>query len=276
MESIKAIKDNPELAKELVQALLPYILQTEEFKLMAEVRDKLATLIDSTNRLWEAVNKNSEEIRLLREDNQRIWQAIERNSEDIKALREEAAKIWQAIEKNSEEIRLLREDNQRIWQQISKNNDVLERLIGTVENLTWTVKRIDLTLGGFTGRAGVYMQRAMLELYKEALKLHGVDYSKVSRVVLVDDVGVVSKGRGYEVDIIEEDGVTYLFEIKNYADIGALEQIEIRRKILEAKGKNLKIYLVANEVEERVKNEAEAQGVTVIAGHIVETPRQED
>ncbi|MEM0121259.1 MAG: DUF3782 domain-containing protein, partial [Thermoprotei archaeon] len=202
--------------------------------------------------------------------------AIERNSEDIKALREEAAKIWQAIEKNSEEIRLLREDNQRIWQQINKNNDVLERLIGTVENLTWTVKRIDLTLGGFTGRAGVYMQRAMLELYKEALKLHGVDYSKVSRVVLVDDVGVVSKGRGYEVDIIEEDGVTYLFEIKNYADIGALEQIEIRRKILEAKGKNLKIYLVANEVEERVKNEAEAQGVTVIAGHIVETPRQED
>jgi len=262
MESIREIKDNPELAKELAEALLPYILQSEEFKLMRELREKIDALIENTNKLWQAINKNSEDIRvmqeeikLIHEDNKRLWEAVNKNSEDIRVMQA-------ALNKNSEEIRLIHEDNRRIWE--------------TIREMNTTLVRIDSTLGAFTGRAGVYFEKTVFEIYREALRLHGVDPSRVRRKNIVDDTGVIQKGRRYQVDLIEEDGETYLFEVKNYADNGALEQLDIRRKILEAKGRKVKPFLVANMVEERTKNQAEKQGVTVIAGRIVETPEDED
>lgn len=302
MESIRAIKENPELAKELAEALLPYILQREEFRLMVEVRDRLAALVESTAKMWEAINRNSEEIKLLRQESVRVWEVINRHTEEIKLLREETGKVWEEIKllrqddqkvweeikllrqetnRNAEEIRLLRQDNQKVWEEIKllreESRKIWERIeeqSGEIRKMNENIARLNITVNSFTGRAGVYMERTMLELYREALRIHGVDPSRVKKVVVEDKTGVVAKGRRYEVDMVEEDGVTYLFEIKNYADSGALEQIDVRRRILEAEGRKVKVYLVANMVEDRVKREAEAQGITVIAGTVVEAPSE--
>jgi uncharacterized protein YoxC len=273
MESVRAIKENAQLAKDLAEALLPYIIQSEEYKLILETRDRLNTLIENTGRIWEAINRNSDDIRILQqevkelhEDNKRIWEAINRNSDDIRILQQEVKelhednkRIWEAINRNSDDIRILHEESKKIWEVVSE--------------LTRSFQRLDVEVGSFTGRAGLHMEKTMLALYKEALRLHGIDTSKVKGAELVDQTGIVKKGRKYQVDIIEENGVTYLFEIKNYADNAALEQIAIRRSILEAEGKKVKPFIVANTIEEKVKREAEAEGVTVVAGHVVETPR---
>jgi myosin heavy subunit len=354
MESIRALKENPQLARELAEALMPYIIESEEYKLITETRDRLNALVDNMNRVWDAINKNSEEIRILQneikelhKENRTLWEAVSKNSEEIKRmqeeirqlqeeskmvqqeirqlqeeskmvqqeirqlqeeskmvqqeirqlqeeskmvqqeirqlqeeskmvqqeirqlqeeskmvqqeirqLQEENGKLWVAVNRNSEDIRLLHEDHKKIWEAIYE--------------LTKSLQRLDVTVGSFTGRAGIYMEKTMLELYREALSLHGIDVSKVKSVKLVDETGVVWKGRTFQVDILEEDGVTYLFEIKNYGDESVLEQVFTRRAILESMGKKVKAFIVANIMEDKVRLEAESQGVTVIAGHTIE------
>jgi hypothetical protein len=249
MESIRPIKENPELARELADVLLPFLLQSVEYRTVVETKDKLTVLIENTSRIWEAIAKNSEdikllqqEVKLLHEDNKKIWEAIAKNSEDIKLLQQE--------------VKLLHEDNKKIWEAIN--------------DLNTTVRRLEVTVGSFTGRTGVYMERTMLELYREALRLHGIDISKVKSTKLVDEKGIIEKGRRYQIDMIEENGVTYVFEIKNYADDSALEQLALRRKILESVGRKVKLFMVSNLIEEKTKIKAEKEGVTVITGHVLE------
>jgi chromosome segregation ATPase len=336
MESIRPLKENPELAKELADILLPYIMESVEYKFIVETREKLNALVEAVSRLqeavnrnsediramqqdikllhednkklWEAVNKNSEDIKImqqeikqLHEENNRLWEAVNRNSEDIKimqqeirqlqeqsgqiqqeirVLQEENKKLWEAVNKNSEDIKLLHEDNKKLWEAVNKNSEDIKllhednkKLWEAIDSLTRSVQRLEVVVGSFTGRAGVYMERTMLELYKEALRLHGIDVSKVRSAKIVDQAGVYQKGKEFQVDIIEEDGVTYLFEIKNYGDEDVLEQVETRRRILEAMGRNVKVFIVANIIEDKVKAEAEKEGIAVVAGHVVESPR---
>ena len=315
MESIRPLKENPELAKELADILLPYIMESVEYKFIVETREKLNALVEAVSRLQEAVNRNSEDIRamqqdikLLHEDNKKLWEAVNKNSEDIKImqqeikqLHEENNRLWEAVNRNSEdikimqqeirqlqeqngqiqqEIRVLQEENKKLWEAVNKNSEDIKllhednkKLWEAIDSLTRSVQRLEVVVGSFTGRAGVYMERTMLELYKEALRLHGIDVSKVRSAKIVDQAGVYQKGKEFQVDIIEEDGVTYLFEIKNYGDEDVLEQVETRRRILEAMGRNVKVFIVANIIEDKVKAEAEKEGIAVVAGHVVESPR---
>ena len=221
MESIRPIKENPELARELADVLLPFLLQSVEYKAVVDARDKLTVLVENTTRIWEAIAKNSDDIKLLQQ-----------------------------------EVKLLHEDNKKIWEAIN--------------NLNTSVRRLEVTVGSFTGRTGIYMERTMLELYREALRLHGIDISKVKSTRLVDEEGIIERGKRYQVDMIEEDGVTYVFEIKNYADDSALEQLALRKRILEGAGKKVKLFVVSNLIEEKTKLRAEKEGVTVISGHVLE------
>ena len=315
MESIRPLRENPELAKELADILLPYIMESVEYKFIVETREKLNALVEAVRRLQEAVNRNSEDIRamqedikLLHEDNKKLWEAVNKNSEDIKImqqeikqLHEENNRLWEAVNRNSEdikimqqeirqlqeqsgqiqqEIRVLQEENKKLWEAVNKNSEDIKllhednkKLWEAIDSLTRSVQRLEVVVGSFTGRAGVYMERTMLELYKEALRLHGIDVSKVRSAKIVDQAGVYQKGKEFQVDIIEEDGVTYLFEIKNYGDEDVLEQVETRRRILEAMGRNVKVFIVANIIEDKVKAEAEKEGIAVVAGHVVESPR---
>jgi len=298
MESIRPIKENPELARELADVLLPFLLQSVEYKAVVDARDKLTVLVENTTRIWEAIAKNSDdikllqqEVKLLHEDNKKIWEAIAKNSDDIKLLQQEVKllhednkKIWEAIAKNSDdikllqqEVKLLHEDNKKIWEAIAKNSDDIKllhednkKIWEAINNLNTSVRRLEVTVGSFTGRTGIYMERTMLELYREALRLHGIDISKVKSTRLVDEEGIIERGKRYQVDMIEEDGVTYVFEIKNYADDSALEQLALRKRILEGAGKKVKLFVVSNLIEEKTKLRAEKEGVTVISGHVLE------
>lgn len=150
---------------------------------------------------------------------------------------------------------------------IDENIERLKRLSRKIEALCVALTVLSGSpYPGFRGK--------MLELYGEELRKHGVDPLRLKPTVLVDDVGVVCAGRRYEADIVEEEGLIRLVLFKNYADGGALEQIEARRRILEAKGRRVKAYLVANMVEDWVEREAETQNITVIAENIVEVPRE--
>jgi len=127
-------------------------------------------------------------------------------------------------------------------------------------------------VGTYTSRSGRDLEKTMLELYKEALELHGVDPNKVKHGYIVDEKGVTGhKGLEYEVDFYEvTDSEVYVFEVKTYGDKGAVEQLLDRKLLFESQGKKVtKMFLVCNVIEEEDKKYAEQQGITVIAGTVV-------
>ncbi len=114
------------------------------------------------------------------------------------------------------------------------------------------------------------LKKTILESYKEELELYGIDISKVIHTT-IDDPGIIQKSIKYDVDFYETNDAIYVLVIKNIADEGAVEQLEIREKIFKLiYNKPIKLFLIANSIDKSDKEKAEKVGITVIAGIVVE------
>lgn len=153
---------------------------------------------------------------------------------------------------------------------LQEHSELLKEHSNKLDNITIELKKIRISLDSFTSRAGHHVERTIMELYKEALKIHGIDPSYVKHGYVEDTVGIIQKGRKYEIDFYETDDVINLFEVKNLCDEEAIEQVEIRIKLLSSQSnKKIKPYLVCNSIFDRVKEEAEKEGIIVIAGNVI-------
>jgi hypothetical protein len=131
-------------------------------------------------------------------------------------------------------------------------------------------KKLSVEIGSFTSRAGKGLEKTILNIYKKALKLHHIDISKIRHGNVVDEMGLIEKGKSFEIDFYETNDHVYIFEVKNFADEGVIEQILIRRKLLEAKFmKPVKAFVVANYVEREIKDILEKEGVEIIYSYEV-------
>ena len=185
-------------------------------------------------------------------DKLRNDELLKKSDQILKMISESVGRIERIEEENkriNERIERIEEENTKIWKEI---------------------QRMNISFSSFTSRAGHYIERTIMELYKEALSLHGIDPSAVRHVTIIDEKGVVSKGRKFEVDFYETDDAIYVFEVKNFADEGAVEQLEIREKVFQSLyQKPIRLFLIANTIEEEIKETAESMGITVIAGLVV-------
>jgi len=244
------------------------LLADEEFigKIVEKVYDKLRNdeLLRRADEILKTIRESVGRIERIEEENKRIWQEIQSTKEEIKRI--------------NERIERIEEENKRIWQEIQSTKEEIKRINERIERIEeentriWKeIQRMNVSFSSFTSRAGHYIERTIMELYKEALSLHGIDPSAVKHATIVDEKGVVSKGRKYEVDFYETDDAIYVFEVKNFADEGAVEQLEIREKVFRSLyQKPVRLFLIANSIERQVKETAESVGITVIAGLVAE------
>jgi len=271
------------------------LLADEEFigKIVEKVYDKLRNdeLLKKSDQILKMISESVGRIERIEEENKRIWQEIQSTKEEIKRINErierieeENKRINERIERIEEEnkrinerIERIEEENKRIWQEIQSTKEEIKRINERIERIEeentkiWKeIQRMNISFSSFTSRAGHYIERTIMELYKEALSLHGIDPSAVRHVTIIDEKGVVSKGRKFEVDFYETDDAIYVFEVKNFADEGAVEQLEIREKVFQSLyQKPIRLFLIANTIEEEIKETAESMGITVIAGLVV-------
>jgi len=282
-ENTNAIRELREENKKIWQSIEDHSKRIEEnTNAIRELREENKKIWQSIEDHSKRIEENTNAIRELREENKKIWQSIEENTNAIRELREENKKIWQSIEENTNAIRELREENKKIWQSIEENtnairelqeqfNKMYERFERESKETRKEIERLRISFDSFTSRAGRYIERTIMEVFKEALVIHGIDPSKIEHGKIIDEVGIIKKGREYEVDFYETDGIIYIFEVKNFADEGALEQLEVRRKLFQAKyNKPVKAYLICNSIEKHVKEMMEKEGIIVITGHIIE------
>jgi len=175
------------------------------------------------------------------------------------------------LDENSQVIRQLMEEIRSLQQAVKEHSEAIKSLQRTTIALVREQRKLSIAIGSFTGRAGRGLERAMLNLYKKALVLHGADPKKVVHGRVVDTLGVVEKNRIFEVDFYETNDQVYLFEVKNYADEAVIDQVLNRWKVFSSLyTKPVKIFVVANYVEREVKEELEKEGVEVIASQVVD------
>ncbi|QGR19825.1 hypothetical protein [Stygiolobus azoricus] len=221
--------------------------------------------------LQEAVKKQGEAIQSLQEAVKRQGEAIQSLQETVKKQGEAIQSLQETVNRHTLAIESLQEAVKSLQEAVKKQGEAIEGLQRAVLRLERDVKKLSVEVGSFTNRAGKGIEKVMLKLYKKALELHGVDPKKVTHGTIVDEEGIIEKGKVFEVDFYETNDYVYVFEIKNLADKGAYDQIIIRKKLfsIKYKDKKIKIFLVANFVDKSVKKKLEEEGVEVIASHVI-------
>ncbi|QGA69671.1 hypothetical protein GFS33_10560 [Sulfolobus sp. E11-6] len=224
-------------------------------------------LEEHSKRIEELAKRVEEHSRILEEHSKRIEELAKRVEELAKRI-EEHSKI---LEEHSKRIEELAKRVEELAKRIEEHSKILEEHSKRIEELTKAFLKLKVSFESFTSRAGIHVQRTLMELYKEALKLHGVDPSSVKHGYIVDEVGVIEKGRKFEVDFYETNDEIRLFEVKNLGDTDGIEQLIVRKKILESKGtkKQIKMYLVCNSIPKKVLLKAKKEGIIVIAGDVL-------
>jgi len=228
--------------------------------------------------LEKAVENHSKAIEGLQRAVEKLEATVEQHSKAIEGLQKAVEKLEATVENHSKAIEGLQRAVEKLEVTVEQHSKAIEKLEKAVdqhskviEGLQREMTKLSTEIGGFTSRAGKAIERTILNIYKEALLLHGVDPTNVKHGKIKDTLGVVDKDKEFEVDFYETDDYVYVFEVKNYADEAVLEQMRNRVKLFSALYKKpVKFFIIANYVEKSVKEEAEKEGATVIASYVIE------
>ncbi|AHC52039.1 hypothetical protein SUSAZ_08990 [Sulfolobus acidocaldarius SUSAZ] len=217
------------------------------------------------------LEENTEAIRNLQQGIMGLQEAIKQQGGSIKSLQETVKQQGEILREHSEAIKNLQETVKQHSEAIRGLQEAVKQLSNDIKEVSKLTIKLSTEIGSFTNRAGKGLEKTIMMVYKEALELHGIDPEKVKHGNIVDTIGVIDKGRIFEVDFYETNDYVYVFEIKNFADEGALEQMVVRKKLIpQLFNKPVKLFLVANYVDKKVKEELEKEGVTIISSMVVE------
>jgi chromosome segregation ATPase len=228
-------------------------------------------LVKAVEKLGATVEQHSKAIEGLQKAVERLENITEQHSKAIEGLEKAVENHSKAIEGLQRAVEKLEATVEQHSKAIEKLEKAVDQHSKVIEGLQKEMTKLSTEIGGFTSRAGKAIERTILNIYKEALLLHGVDPTNVKHGKIKDTLGVVDKDKEFEVDFYETDDYVYEFEVKNYADEAVLEQMRNRVKLFSALYKKpVKFFIVANYVEKSVKEEAEKEGATVIASYVIE------
>jgi len=285
-EIVNEILNNPELLQKIADKVYERLREDVIIKRLESIEDEIKKLYEQQTKILEKLDEHSRKLDQHTDKLDEHTKILEDHKRGISSLQSEVQGLRQGLEDNKRGISALQNEIQGINQKLEDNKRELKNINDTLqdhtkmlqdhtqrlENMQKSIDKLQTQVGTYTFRSGHRMERTMMEPYKEALKLHGVDPDKVKHGYIIDEKGVIDqKGDKYEVDFYEvTDNEVYLFEVKTLGDRGAVEQLIIRKKIFESQGKKVtKMFLVCNVIDRKTKKLAEQKNITVIAGSVV-------
>ncbi|QGA53782.1 hypothetical protein GFS03_03865 [Sulfolobus sp. E5-1-F] len=282
-EAVKSLQEEVKKQGEAIVSLQQEVKRHGEAitSLQQEVKkqgEAIVSLQEAVKSLQEEVKRHGEAITSLQEAVKSLQEEVKKQGEAIVSLQQEVKRHGEAITSLQEEVKRHGEAITSLQQEVKKQGEAIVSLQKEIERhsriilrLVRSQKKFSVELGSFTSRAGKGFERTMLKLYRKALELHGVDPKRVEHGTIVDTVGVIEKGRSFEVDFYETNDYIYVFEIKNFSDKGVIDQVFIRKKLFSALyNKPLKVFVVTNYIEKEVKEKLEKEGVEIIASYVVD------
>ncbi|TRM80880.1 hypothetical protein DJ524_06025 [Sulfolobus sp. D5] len=270
-EMIEKLLNDPKFISALANKIYDKLKDEVVIKKLEENSSAIKSLQETIKSLEETVKQQGEAIKSLQETVKKQGEILKEHGEAIKSLQDAIKQQGEILKEHGEAIKSLQEAVKQQGEAIKSLQEAVKEQGEAIRENSKLMSKLATEIGSFTSRAGKGLERTIMMVYKEGLELHGINPNNVKHGSIVDTLGVIDKGRIFEVDFYETDDYVYVFEVKNFADEGALEQILIRKKLVpQLFNKPVKLFLIANYVERKIKEELEKEGVTIITSIVVE------
>jgi len=241
------------------------------YEQQSKILEKLGEMSNKIDEHGKALEDNKRELSSLHGEIQGVRQELEDHKKGMSSLQSEVQGVRQILEDHKNKLENINrnlKDHTKILEDHTQRFTNVEGKLQTIEKSIVGLERV---IGTYTSMSDHEFEKTMMELYKEALEIHGVDPNKVKHGKIIDERGVTGhKGLEYKVDFYEvTDSEVYVFEVKTYGDKGAVEQLLDRKLLFESQGKKVtKMFLVCHVIDEQDKKFTEQYGVIVITGEV--------
>jgi hypothetical protein len=196
--------------------------------------------------------------------------------DDIKALIAEMDKRFEAVDKRFEAMDKRFEAMDKRFEALQREMDrrfeALQREMDRrFDQTDRQIKLLGVSVDRLEGKQGILMERTVLDLMRETLKMEHIDPDKIKKAFIVDRTGAVFwKDYSSDIDVLVENGNVYALEIKakaSHADVTRFIQ-HIRLYELMEKKKVTKSFVISLRIDPDIKAYAESKGLVVIVGEI--------
>ncbi|MCS7110939.1 MAG: DUF3782 domain-containing protein [Ignisphaera sp.] len=215
-------------------------------------REDVAKLGEAMILMVTILKNMNEEMKLYRE-------VLERYGEVLKGYDERFKKIEETLE---EHTKVLKGYDERF-----------KKIEFSLDEVRTSVEELKVSVGALSGRLGIDLERAILNLYRDTLKSFNIEGEKVEKISIKDTEGrYYRKGARLEMDIYIHDNVTYFIEVKSLVEDDDVEWFEERCRIFERildRKPSRKIIVAVNIFKDAVERAREL-GIDVVYGKILE------
>jgi len=157
---------------------------------------------------------------------------LRRLREDLNKHAEESTKRFEAIEQRLDKVE----------QRLEEHPALLHEHSEAIKRLERSVNELRAAVGGLGKRLGTDLERLILNLYKDAIERFGIDIQRIERRSVRDVEGkYLHRGAKLEVDVYMSNEVTYLIDVKSFADEDDVEWFNTKCEVF-AKELGLQSY----------------------------------
>ena len=150
--------------------------------------------------------------------------------EDLEAVVKKA--VREAVEQaRSEEMKLVADALNKL---ATYTFEGFKKILEVLEEHSRSLARLEVTVGRFTSRTGIDMEKMILNIYRDVLEQEGVGVWKVEKLRLKDvDGRYLRRGARLEIDIYAHDDKVYFIEVKSLVEVNDVEWFNLRCDIFE-------------------------------------------
>jgi hypothetical protein len=194
--------------------------------------------------------------------------------EDLEAIVKKA--VREAVEQaRSEEMKLVADALNKL---ATYTFEGFKKILEVLEEHSKSLARLEVTVGRFTSRTGIDMEKMILNIYRDVLEQEGIGVWRVEKLRLKDvDGRYLRRGAKLEIDIYAHDDKVYFIEVKSLVDVDDVEWFNLRCDIFEkilGRRPDRRIIVCINIFKDALERAREL-GIHVIYGRVLEVEGEE-
>jgi hypothetical protein len=194
--------------------------------------------------------------------------------EDLEAIVKKA--VREAVEQaRSEEMKLVADALNKL---ATYTFEGFKKILEVLEEHSRSLARLEVTVGRFTSRTGIDMEKMILNIYRDVLEQEGIGVWRVEKLRLKDvDGRYLRRGAKLEIDIYAHDDKVYFIEVKSLVEVDDVEWFNLRCDIFEkilGRRPDRRIIVCINIFKDALER-AQELGIHVIYGRVLEVEGEE-
>jgi hypothetical protein len=203
-----------------------------------------------------------------------VVEGLQWTLEDLEAVVKKA--VREAVEQaRSEEMKLVADALNKL---ATYTFEGFKKILEVLEEHSRSLARLEVTVGRFTSRTGIDMEKMILNIYRDVLEQEGIGVWRVEKLRLKDvDGRYLRRGAKLEIDIYAHDDKVYFIEVKSLVEVDDVEWFNLRCDIFEkilGRRPDRRIIVCINIFKDALER-AQELGIHVIYGRVLEVEGEE-